>query len=311
MRRVLTFTFCAVGLTVLAAGATARAMMIAPPPGPQRVALADAVVIGRVVEIEKNDLSVPSFPGAPANAKITYRVAVVQVADVVRGTKGMKTVRVGFIPTPKLVPGKVGVPVQPGRPVIRPGIRPLRRGIQLEVGQTGLFYLTKHFQAPIYTLPAVYGFTQRTNANYDKEVAEAQTSAKLLDNPMAGLKSTDKNKSFLTAALLIAHYRRGVPGKSKTEPIDAEQSKLILQALANADWNAPIRPGAGRQLTPMMMFYQLGVTAKDGWKQPQRVTNAQEIPNAMRAWLREHASTFRIQRIVPDTTATNGGAQRR
>jgi hypothetical protein len=298
---------------VLAAGATARAMMIAPPPGPTRVALADAIVVGRVVEIEKNNLSVPSFPGAPANAKITYRVAVVQVADVVRGTKGMKTVRIGFIAPPKFGPGNPGGPGKPGGPVIRPHIRPgFRAGVQLEVGQTGLLYLTKHFQEPIYTLPAVYGFTQRTNANFDKEVEEARTCAKLLDNPMEGLKSADKNKSFLTAALLIAQYRRGIPGKSKTEPIDAEQSKLILLALANADWNTPVRPGIGRPLTPMSMFYQLGVTPKDGWKQPQGAVNAQQISDAMRTWLRENAGTFRIQRIVPDVAATtNGGAKGR
>lgn len=309
MRRVLTCTFCAAGLAVLVAAATARAMVIAPQPAALRVAQADAVVVGRVVEIEKNDLAVPSFPGAPPNAKVMYRIAVVQVADAIRGAKGMKTVRVGFIAPPKIVPGGPG---RPGGP-IRPGFRPGLRRVELQAGQTGLFYLTKHFQEPIYTATGIYDVTQRTSPNFDKEVEEARTCAKLLDNPMEGLKSADKSKSFMTAALLIAQYRHFRPGKTKTEPIDAEQSKLILKALANADWStAPVRPGGARPLNPMMSFYQLGVTAKDGWQPPMRVTNPQEIPNAMRAWLREHADTYRIQQILPDTATTaNGGAKGR
>lgn len=307
MRRVLTYLFCAAVVAVLGAVAQARAMMvIAPPPGATRVALADAIVIGRVVSLEKDEVSLPAYPGAPATAKTNYRVAVVQVAEAIKGAKGLKTVRVGFFAPPKMIPGG---PVPPGggiRP-IRPGFRPGLRRVELQVGQSGLLYLTKSADKDLYLIPGMYDFTQSTSPNYDNESQEARKGAKLLADPMAGLKAKDNSTRFLTAALLITQYRHFRPGKNTTEPIDAEESKLILQALADADWNAQPAGRVGRPLTPLSVFYQLGVTAKDGWQPPKRITSPQDFPNAARAWLREHAGTYRIQRIVPaPATATTG-----
>jgi len=220
-------------------------------------------------------------------------VAIVQVADVVKGTKGLKMVRVGFFPPPNVVPpGGPGGGVRPG---IRPGIRPGFGGnVQLKVGDAGLFYLAKHFKEPLYTIPGMYDFTARANGNYDKELQEARANTQLLADPIKGLKSDDKSKRFLTAALLITQYRRGLPGKTKSEPISAEESKQILLALADAnEWNTPQRFG---QLHPQNLFFQLGVTNKDGWQPPP---NFNEMPNAIRTWLRNHANTYRIQRVVP------------
>jgi hypothetical protein len=301
MRRLLTGTLFASSVAlVLATAGTAAALRIAvPPPSPTRVATTDVIVIGRVTSVEAKELSLPTFPGAPATAKTAYRVAVVEVADVVKGTKGLKTVRVGFIAPPKMVnPG-------PGPGGIRPGVRPIRPGFgqtQLKPGDAGLFYLTKHFQAKIYTIPGMYDFTARDNANFDKELQEARANLKLLESPMENLKGLDKEKRFTTAALLLTQYRRAFPGKVKTEPIGAEESKLILLALADApawDNNTPVRFG---QLHPQTLFFQLGLTAKDGWQPPRQVTTPQDFPNAIRAWLREHANTYRIQRNVPEAT---------
>jgi hypothetical protein len=283
---------------VLATAATARALMIAPrPPSATRVATTDAIVIGRVVGLEDKDIALPSYPGAPATAKTTYRVAVVQVADVLQGNKTMKTVRVGFLPPAPLVQPGGGI-----RPGIRPGIRRLP-SLTLKIGDTGLFYLTKHFQAPIHLATGQYDMTARTSPNFEKEQTEVRANVKLLENPMAGLKSADNKTRLMTAGLLIARYRNFRPGKTTTEPISAEESKLILTALAEADgWGTPVRFG-DTQPHPQMLFGQLGVTQKDGFQPPQRVTTPQDYPNAVRAWLREHANTYRIQRIVPDNNA--------
>jgi hypothetical protein len=309
MRRLLTGSLfaSAVGLVLVTAGPAAALRIAVPPPSATRVATTDVIVIGRVTSIEPKELSLPTFPGAPATAKTTYRVAVVEVADVVKGTKGLKKVRVGFIAPPKMinpgpVPGPGGI-----RPGIRPGFRPGFGQVQLKAGDAGLFYLTKHFQGKIYTIPGMYDFTARGNANFDKELQEARANLKLLENPMENLKGLDREKRFTTAALLLAQYRRGFQGKVKTEPISAEESKLILLALADApawDNNMPVRFG---QLHPQTLFFQLGVTAKDGWQPPMRVTTPQDFPNAIRAWLREHANTYRIQRNVPEAANESAG----
>jgi len=318
MRRLLTGTLFATSVAVvLATAGSAAALRIAPMPQPSatRVATTDAIVIGRVTKVEDKELSLPAFPGAPATAKTAYRVAVVEVADVVKGKKGLKTVRVGFMAPPKMVnPGPGGIrpdlPPPPGgvRLVppgggIRPGGRPFPGrfgGVQLKAGDEGLFYLTKHFQGPIYTATGMFDFTARGNGNFDKELQDVRANVKLMENPVENLKGLDKEKRFKTAALLISQYRRGFPGKVKTEAVSAEESKLILLALADAPgWDTPVRFG---QEHPQGLFFQLGVTAKDGWQPPRQITTPQDFPNAIRTWLRENANTYRIQRNVPEAT---------
>src|SRR5207244_1085176 len=101
-----------VALALLAVGLMlpidlARALMIAPPPGPVRIVNSDAVFVGRVTQIEPVDVDAKAFPGAKDTIK--YRIAVVQVEKIVRGLKDEKSVRVGFIP--------IAAP-QPGKPII-------------------------------------------------------------------------------------------------------------------------------------------------------------------------------------------------
>jgi len=53
------------------------------------------------------------------------------------------------------------------------------------------------------------------------------------------------------------------------------------------------------QLHPMNAFGQLNLTARDGWQPPKQIRNISDLHNAARAWLRQHAGTYRIQRFVP------------
>jgi hypothetical protein len=298
MRRLLSGTFFAASCAlVLTSASAAVAFRIAPAqPSPARVAVADVIVVGRVMAIENKEVTAPAAPGA--TVKTTYRVAVVEVADVVKGAKGLKKVRVGFIPPPKMVP-----PGGPGG--IRPGVRPIRPGfggVQLKAGDAGLFYLTKHFEAPIYTVPGFQDFTSRGNANFEKELKEARDCTALLADPMASLKSKDNEKRFMTAALLLTKYRQFRPGKTTTEPISAEESKLILTALADAPQWEKKGPVLFGQLHPQTLFFQLNLTPKDGWQPPTKITSPDDYPNAIRAWLRDNANKYRIQRIVPEVS---------
>lgn len=264
-------------LGVWTCASTARAMMIMPQPGPVRVVNSDAVIVGRVVALEPQDVKVDN---------VAYRIAIVKIAQPLRGAKDAKTLRIGFIPPPMNL-GK------PGGPIIRgPGFR----GVQLQVGNDGLFLLKKHAKENFYTLggPAGYFISSENNKTFDKEVQAVKNVTRLMENPQAGLKSKDNDERLLAAAILIEKYRtfRGA-GKAKQEPIDANESKQIMHALADADWQAPVNVG-GMRPNPQQLFGRLGVTQNDGWR-PQPGANFQA---AARAWVREHADSYRIQRFV-------------
>ena len=118
---------------------------------------------------------------------------------------------------------------------------------------------------------------------------------------MSGLKTKTADDRFQAAALLLQHYRTVQPG-GKLEPIAADESKLILEAIADGNWNVrPIfRPGRAVQPTPQTVFFMLGLQAKDGWVQPK---NFQEFPEAAKKWLKDNAGSYRIQRFVAQKTA--------
>jgi hypothetical protein len=292
MRKLLWGSLAALaGLLIVGTASPVLAMRIMPQPVGQRVAAADCIIVGTVKDLEPNEVEVAIVPGQPQKTK--YKVAIVTVDDPILGTaKGVKTIRVGFLPPPKNPGGPIGGPIKRFPTV------------DLKKGQKALLLLTKHEEGRFY-LPGAYFnvINEENNPNFKKDVDEAKESVKLLDNPAAGLKSKDGDKRLLTASLLLARYRTFRPGKTKTEPIDAEQSKLILKVIAEADWNKKFVFG---QPNPSMLFNQLGLTAKDGWTQP-KVAPGQNYQQVMEAaakqWLQQNSGTYRIQRIVPDTSA--------
>jgi hypothetical protein len=278
-----------VGIVILSTALPARALVVAPPPpGPNRVANADVIVVGRVVGIEPKDIQALSG----ADIKTTYRIAVVNVSDVVKGGKETRSVRVAFIPPPE------NVNLNPK--FIRQ--RPFGN-VQLAVGQDGLFFLTKHHQENFYLTPNFYDFVANNpGGNFEKEVGEAKKAARLLENPMAGLKSGNADDRFTTAAMLIARHRNPRYSGGKTEAIPAEESKLILKAILEGKWNQPRVFG---QQGPFELFQQLGLTAKDGW-QPMNVQNVQDLHKAAQEWLQKNGDTYRIQRFIPGTAGNVG-----
>jgi hypothetical protein len=293
MRKLLVLGLAAPAcVALLATSAFAFAIAIQPNPGPVRVAIADTIVVGRVMGLEDKDIEVPAAPGVPNMIK--YRIAVVGVAETIKGGKVAETIRVGFFPPP-MQGTPPGGPIRPGRPQMTPS---------LKTGQEVLLYLSKHHTGSFYTVPGMYDVTPKENANFAKEVSEAREFTKLLQDPMGGLKSSDAQTRFRTAALLISLYRQPQPGPVRTEPISAEESKLILLALADADWTPqPVRPATGAApLQPLNLFFQLGLSQKDGWTPPRNPRDTKALPDAARAWLRANAGTYRIQRYVPTGT---------
>lgn len=324
---------CTFALTLIGAAQALRVAMPGPVMGPQRLADADAVIVGRVIALEPMDVKADSM--IPGQGKISYRIAVVQVTDAVRGVKkDVQTVRVGFIVQggPNVAPGVGGIngggvvvggnvqiqiapavqPVQP-QPAIQPlppqigGRRPFPGfggGIQLQVNQDGMFLLAKHKTENFYVATNFNTFVSReNNPNFDNEVKGAKAMAKVLDNPIAALKSEDREDRYMAAAILIQQYR--MPSNPTGQPmkqvaIDAAESKLILKGLQGGDWKAT---NFNRSVpNAFELFNNLGLTPQDGYKLVN-VRTQQDIASAMQKWLDENSDKYVIKKLVVDPNA--------
>jgi len=279
--------------------------------GGNRLGQADAVFVGRVVALEPMDVEAPQVAGGP---KVTYRIAVVQVTESIFGLKkDTKNVRVGFMMQGNLPvngPGG-GIQILPAQP---PAIQPLPGGglrrpsyqpqIQLQVGQDGLFSVNKHSKEGFYLSPNFQNFvTRNNNPNFDTSVKTAKQLSKVMADPVASLKSEDKQDRYAAAAILVGKYRTadnptGRP--MKQEPIDAAESKLILKALAEGDWTpnrfgTPIPP-------PYELFNQLGINQQDGYN-PTNIRTQPQIFEAMQKWLEDNNGKYRIKKWIVDPNA--------
>jgi hypothetical protein len=274
----------AAGLSLLSSSAFAQPLAkraIRFSPLPERVATADAVVIGKVTGIEDKTISAEPSPGVKEKAE--YQIAVVKIEDGVLGTKGLTHVKIGTIKVPE------------GRPIIRPGgYAPPK----LSVDQEGVFFLQKHPTESFYVLQGAMSVVNKAgNDNFEKEAARVKECAKLLADPKAGLKSKSADERALTAGMLVIRYNTAQPGQTKRESINADESKLILNALADGDW---MKGNDQNDLSPQWGFGRLGLTDKDGWNAagPFNTPNAYE--EAAKAWLKGHAESYRVQRFVSD-----------
>jgi hypothetical protein len=242
-------------------------------PLPNRLARADLVVVGKVTAIEDKIVMVAPFPGA--GNQVEYRIAVVTVETALLAPRETRTVRVAS----QVIPPNVAIRPQP---------------FQAPLGQEGLYFLTKQGDSGFYIVPLPLDFIDKKTASFEKDVALVQRCSKLLDDPNASLKAANPEDRFLTAAMLLAKYQTRKTPAEKTEPIDAEQSRLILRALASADWTPPTD---FTQLSPRMVLGRLPLTEKDGWKPPSAQDQKAYAAYSQR-WLAEHVDTYRIERYT-------------
>jgi hypothetical protein len=276
------------GLALLAAALPAPAMMVRPASRPQSVAAADAVIVGKVVAIESKTVS--ATPAPAAKDKVEYTIASVKIEDALLGAKGLTHIKVGFI-LPKEQPAPQ--PGGPARPMIR---RPPQA--KLEVDREACLLLKKHHDGEFYVMPTFADVIDKKSPNFEKDVALVKKCAKLLADPKASLQSKDADERTLTAGMLVMRYRAAFVSDGKTEPIDADESKLILKALAEGDWSKPF---AQDTITPEAAFGRLNLAEKDGfvWR-PGPGTPPTAYRDMAKAWLKEHADTYRIRRFVEE-----------
>lgn len=253
----------------------------------EKVARAEIVVTGKVSAVEKELVNAIRFAGD--NEKVAHKVAVIKIDKPLVGGGSVTHVKVGFIPPP------------PADPSVPP--RPVRGGFQavdLKEGQEGLFFLTKHPSGEFYTITPMLAPLDPKAENYKAQVEQVTKAAAALADPMKALKAATADERFLAAAALLAKYRSYPEDGRETEivKVPAEESKLILKALAEADW----KKSDGEPLNAMQTFYMLGLGEPAGWKQPQVKAgeNFQDvIKTAFAKWVDGAGKDYQIQKIVP------------
>lgn len=259
-------------LTLLAfSGAAVHGKAIAIMPVGYRITQSDAILVGEVTKIEPNTVMASIYPGS--NRKQELQVAVVKIEKPIFAPKGLTHIKVAYLPSTRLMLGGYGTAA-------------------LGEKKKACLFLKEHPSKPFYVVQTYSDVVGEKHPNYSKEVKEAEQYGEILQDPVKHLKGKDAEKRGTAAVLQILRYRAYRPGRTKEVPIDADESRLLLKALADADWKA-LRRGGGI-LTPTYAFQQLGLTAKDGWT----VKNYREIPNLAPKWLEEHADTYRIKKRV-------------
>lgn len=308
MRWVLRASAIAAAIVLVGSSfAPAYALMIAFKPPVQRAISADVVVVGKVTAIEKDTVDAVPFPNAPN--KVAYKVAVVKIETGITGSSGITHVKIGFIPPAKADPN---VPVPPG------GIRPpIRRGPQtpeLKVGEEMLFFLSKHSNGEFYVMPGMSPPVSIKDEHGKKELESVKKIAEVIGDPMKGLKSDKASERIETAAIMVMKHRSypETGGEVDQVPINAEESKLILKALAEAEWGnraGGVRPLPSSSNLPnaIQAFYQLGLSEKDGWKPPMFVRPKPGQPpvdfnavqkKAFTEWLAGPGKDYVIKKVV-------------
>lgn len=280
-----------VGVMAIVHPSPAKALVARVFSTPEKVAHADCVVVGKVIAIEEKTIEAPPFPGA--QEKVAYTIANIKIQEGLFGAKGLTNIRVGFIPTPEALAGG-------------PGVRPIRRNLNINLikDQEGCFFLNPHPSGDFYTINMTCAPLDKTAEDYAKQLELAKQCAKIIAEPVASLKAKKAADRLLAASILVSRYRSVRQPSSrepKQAPIPTEESKLILNALVEANW-AENNPRAMQ--SPVMLFNLLGLTAKDGFVHPKPAPGENYgtlLQKAAKDWLRRHADTYRIRMYVPDT----------
>jgi hypothetical protein len=178
------------------------------------------VVLGKVVNVEKDSVFINRYRGAPKDQKVEYKIATVRIEEPLIGGRGLTQFRVGF----PADASTAALPPLPGR-----------GPLTLTVDQEGCFFLNPHNEGDFYVLAR--GPLIKSDKNYAKELEDVKKVAKILNDPVAALKAKDIEDRFRAASVLLERYRTNRSGKSTLrEAVPAEENNLILALMVELPW---------------------------------------------------------------------------
>lgn len=271
------------GVVALAAPVFAGAP--APIPHPiERAFSAPVVIVGTVTGIEPDLVDAAPDPGLP---KAGYRIAVVKIGKNLAGAAGLTHIRVGFIPPAKPIPG-----------ARRADLRE-RPDPKLKEGREMLFFLTKHPDGVFYAIPNTLHPVEASASDFKVQIESVTKALAAVADPVRSLTAANALDRFDAALALVTKYRMS-DGRRDVEavPIDADENRLILKALAEGDWkNDP----SGVRLSGFIAIYRLGLSEADGWRAPggkQGEEYTETMRKAFNAWLAGPGQDYHIKKFV-------------
>jgi hypothetical protein len=305
MRRFL-LTALAVSGGLLAAEQPVLGLRVAVPANlqtSQKVAQADVIVTGKVTSVEKETVELPQFAGDKNKAAFT--VAVIKVESALSGVKNVTHLKVAFIAQPGAGGGEV-----PGEIIKGPGIRPFPgRGfgpVQLTEGQEGIFFLQKHPGSDSY-YSVQQGMTPVSAKveNYKAELVKVKGITEAIADPVKALKAEKLDARLTAVAAIVGKYRQPARnGQSVEVAIPAEETKLIMKTLLEADWTVADMPAPGfdyqsapANIASMIGLYPGGNGIPPIIQKPGESYNA-KYKEAVKAWYEKSGEKFEIKKFV-------------
>ena len=170
----------------------------------------DTVVVGKVIEIEPDEIQVTHSNAAPWEPKVPYQVAVVQIEERLLGASGVTRLRVGF--------------------------QANWQYLALKPGMEGCFALARQPQADFYT--QVNHIAEKKTAGFAKVLAQYRILGRVMDDPVAALKAGDTVARFDAAKMLLERYRTPL-ASDRREPVPDEENKLIVALMVELPWKPP------------------------------------------------------------------------
>jgi len=250
---------------------------------------ADVIVVGKVNQIEKEFSEATPNPGDMT--KVIYHIAVVNISEGILGAKGLTSIRVGWQPL-QVNPQGANIP---------------RKGIPeatLTEGQEGVFFLLKHHEGDFYILIRYGQPLDKKAPDYESQLQSVKKIVKVIEDPVASLKAKEAGDRLFASAVLLHKYRTYVQtgGKMPVEQnIPAEQSKLILSAIAEAPWGKS-EFYEGIQIGAPGLFQMLRVQANQFGFDPPKSMLGQDYQMAygeyVKKWIKQNGDAYRIQRWV-------------
>jgi hypothetical protein len=248
-------------------------------PVPDRVAVADVVVVGTVTEVSAEPVEETR---AGTDRKVWCRIATVKVDQPLLGAAELSKVWVKFARAADQ-PKDPGVIFSP-----YPG---------LDKGDEAILFLRKQPGTDYYVIDGHFGAVKNDPAARDgssgfpKVLEETKPLCKLMADPAKALASDEPADRMHIARMLVTRYR-SYPGgdirKVKEEPIPAAESTLILRSLVPM---AKVNPESFRDA-----MYRLGLKPEDGFD-GEKLLGKDGIEQA-RKWIEDSAAKYRIKKWV-------------
>jgi hypothetical protein len=269
---------------VLAVASPTRADRMAPIASPvERALRSPVVIVGKVTSVEKDTVDAILYPGA--TNKMAHKIAIVKVETNLAGADGVTHFRVGFVPH-------------------NPALRRGPENPALAEGQEWLFFLTRSAGGEFHAIPYMTPPLETNAAGAKEQIESVKKTLAMIADPMKSLKAEKPEDRHAAALALVVRYRTPPEGTREVETvaIPADESKLILKALAEGEWKSDPR---GERMNALTAFYSLGLGDADGWKYPAPKPG-EDATEVLRTtfvkWLDGPGKNYAIKKIVAKKT---------